>query len=155
MLTPKTRDLPLEVSEPTLYSSMIAQANFHMATNHVSNRLLNNTPPTVGESLILNGVLESWSHTLPSYFRLNQPLASSEYSYTYGRCRLWWRYWNMQIILFRPILLRATAEMVDNEEVEIAKARDICIHSAHSTIHSVNDFIRNNHVTKLASWYSL
>jgi transcriptional regulatory protein GAL4 len=160
LLTPRTETVPAELLEPTIYSAMKAQVDFHLITNHISNRLLSSPPILVGEALLLKKDLERWADTLPSYFRLEQETPTFHHWYLFARARLWWRCWNLEMILFRPILLRAAMRILDHREdqrmeEEEEKARDICLNSAHMTIASIHEYVQAPILTRLVEWYSL
>lgn len=160
LLTPRTGTVPTDLAEPTIYSSLRAQAEFHLRSNHISNRLLSSPLLSVEEALNLNQALESWANGLPHYFRLDQPPSNHHQWYQFARARLWWRHWNMQIILFRPVLLRSVVKSNDNKihdqtGRDDSKAREICLSSAHSTIASICNYVKEETFTRLVAWYSL
>lgn len=111
------------------------------------------------EALALSVRLDMWTARLPAYFQLNQELASSEQWYIYARARIWWRFWNLKMILLRQILLRKAMNSQERSqghrflEAEDACCR-ACLESAHLTIESINHFLHNAEVTKLVGWYS-
>ncbi|KAL2128544.1 hypothetical protein VTI74DRAFT_9042 [Chaetomium olivicolor] len=160
VLTPKTTALPPESTEPTIYSGMKAQSDFHVHSNHISNRLLSPAGVSTDEALAMNQALVTWSKTLPLYFQLDQELAASQPWYIFARARLWWRIWNLKIILFRQILLKraigrtrnvpATAVHKDDD-----KCTEICVDAAHSTVLSIQSYLEQAVLTRLAGWYSM
>ena len=148
------------MNEPTLYSSLIAQAKFHLAANKVLERLLSSTNLSAGEALALNNVMTPWTAALPWYFQLNQPLECCWDWYLFARSRLWWKFWNLQITLTRPFLLQWVSRNIgsrhsfdgDREEKE---CRSLCTSSAHNTITSIEEYIRQHSLTSVTSWYTL
>jgi transcriptional regulatory protein GAL4 len=159
-LTPSTPKIPLEVNEPTLYSSLIAQSELHLIANHIFNRLLSSSEITASEALSFSSTLQSWEFELPWYFQREVSPVHWYDWYLYARCRLWWRYWNMQIILTRSFLLqwameRRSADLDTNNDTEQMECRDRCIMNARLTIESIDDYVRNFSLTKLAAWYAL
>lgn len=104
--------------------------------------------------------LDSWVEALPPYYRQNPPTACQEQWHLFGRARLWWRFWNLKIIVSRHLLLRRVmkrserAQMLHGDAVE-EKCGDICIDSAHSTIVSIHDFLGQAELTRLVGWYSM
>lgn len=159
MLTPRTHTLPREPSGPTIYSGLKAQVEFHLESNHISNSLVLNGRLPVDEALALSVRLDMWTDGLPAYFKLSEPAASSEHWYIFARSRIWWRFWNLKMILLRQILLRKAMngqeqpEGHQSQETEDACCRT-CLESAHLTIESINHFLHNAEVTKLVGWYS-
>ena len=160
LLTPSTAEIPSDLSEPTIYSGLRAQSELHLIANNLSNRLLWASPTSVEEALAFNKALENWAVQLPSYFQLGQNQSSSGQWYLFARSRLWWRYWNFKIILFRPVLLRCAVEKLDPRSSyrptpEEEECRQICLHSAHLTVESVKGFVDQYPMTRLAGWYCL
>ncbi len=148
------------MDEPTLYSSLIAQAKFHLAANKILKRLLSSTKLSAGEALALNNVMNPWSAALPWYFQLDQTPTSSWDWYVFARSRLWWKYWNLQITLTRPFLLHWVSGHIEHRhnfdsDREEKECRSLCINSAHQTITSIEEYIRQTPLTRVASWYTL
>lgn len=161
-LTARTSIMPTESTEPTLYSGLRWQSDFHVHTNHISNHLLSSTGVPTDEALAMNASLDAWSETLPPYFRRDHdPPVNADPNYLFARCRLWWRFWNLKIILFRQLLLkraversrRATVTSLSDADV---KSRDIAVDAASCTIASINAFSQpGTNFTRLVSWYSM
>ncbi|KAK2595638.1 hypothetical protein QQS21_006609 [Conoideocrella luteorostrata] len=158
-LTPRTVDLPEESNFPTRYSSIKSQSDFHVHSNYISNRLLATEGIRSEEAIRLNQSLEKWTETLPGYFKINEDHVSLDASYLYAKSRLWWRIWNLKIILFRQIVLnramsrkRATlptrSTEMDNE------CRDLAVQAAHATISSISLFLSQTTMTRLINWYA-
>ncbi|CAJ2509329.1 Uu.00g143550.m01.CDS01 [Anthostomella pinea] len=159
-LTPRTDVLPGESSVPTIYSSMKTQCDFHVHSNHISNRLLSAAGVSMDEALSMNKALDSWAETVPPYFQLPEEVASEDHWYLFARSRLWWRFWNLKIIIFRQILLgraidqgrgvpSTTADTLDR------KGRQAGVNAAQSTIESINLYLENGVGNRLVSWYSV
>ncbi|KAI1505182.1 c6 zinc finger domain-containing protein [Biscogniauxia marginata] len=159
-LTPSTTNLPEESSTPTIYSSIKAQNDFHIHSNHISNCLLSPVGVSKDEALSMNEALDSWSKTIPPYFQLeNEPVLSEQW-YLFARSRLWWRFWNLKIIIFRQILLGRAIDQVrvatslETDAVD-QKCRVIGVTAARSTIASVSQYLENGVINRLVSWYSV
>lgn len=150
--------MPHEVNEPTIYSSLKAQSNFHLHTNHVSNRLLADPGLSAGAALVIGNTMDTWSQTLPPYFQLNiQPTRQFRW-YLFARARIWWRFWNLKIIVFRQILLRRA--IADRGQIpdsaaspEQEECKRICVEAAHSTIQSICQYAAQE-LTRLEGWYA-
>ncbi|KID95655.1 C6 transcription factor (Gal4), partial [Metarhizium majus ARSEF 297] len=158
-LTPRTVDLPEESNQPTRYSGMKSQSDFHLYSNHISNRLLATSGISPEEALRLNHSLETWCETLPAYFKMTQDPVSLEPSYLFARSRLWWRIWNLRIILFRQIVLsRAMKRKRDNLVTTSTdpdnRCRDLAVQAANSTIVSISQFLTQTPMTRLINWYA-
>ena len=156
--------MPEESDHPTLYSGMKSQCDFHVQSNHISNRLLAGTGVLPDEAMQLNQALESWSKTLPSYFQTG-PEATVHYDwYLFARARLWWRFWNLQIILFRQIVLHRAMKRTQASQLVLPKTeasadtdnkcRDVAVQAAQSTIKSIHGFLGQVTITRLINWYA-
>ncbi|KAH7067330.1 fungal-specific transcription factor domain-containing protein, partial [Paraphoma chrysanthemicola] len=156
-LTPRTTELPPESPEPTLYSSLKVQSEFHVQTNHISNRLLAEPGLTAETALSFGTVMDTWAQTLPSYFRPESPPSCQHRWYLFARSRLWWRYWNLKIILFRHILLRRAIGRGTIPDVLLQSQQEeckrICVDAAHSTIASIYQYSTQG-LTRLEGWYA-
>lgn len=112
------------------------------------------------EALALNSELQSWTSSLPYYYQMEQLPSSSYDWYIFARYRLWWRCWNLQIILTRPFLLQwAEARLGKNrahvDNAEKISCRQVCIHSAHMTLITANEYVAQHSLSRLASWYTM
>ncbi|KAH7384369.1 fungal-specific transcription factor domain-containing protein [Phaeosphaeria sp. MPI-PUGE-AT-0046c] len=157
-LTPRTTDLPQESEGPTLYSSLREQSEFHLHTNNISNRLLAD-PGLSPEAALSNGkAMDLWCHKLPLYLQLDvQPTCQLRW-YLFARARLWWRFWNLKIIVFRHILLRqaiASRGQISSSTTspEQEECKRICVEAAHATIASINQYSMQE-LTRLEGWYA-
>lgn len=157
-LTPRTIELPPESIEPTIYSALQTQSNFHMQTNYISNRLLADPGLSAEAALALNASMNNWVNTLPPYLQLHVIPSSQLRWYLFARARLWWRYWNLQIIVFRQILLRrAISErgQILNQDTQShqVECKRICLEAAHSTIVSIHQYAAQG-LARLEGWYA-
>ena len=159
-LTPSTGSLPQEVSEPTIYSSLIFQSRFHRLTNSMSNRLLAVNPPSAIETLNMHASLEAFRTSLPTYFDIGQSPSMTADWYLFARAKLTWRCWNFELLAMRPFLLRwaKTNKQLDtrSESPEASQCRQLCIDSAHKTIVSIHEYaILTIPLPRLHAWYAL
>jgi transcriptional regulatory protein GAL4 len=159
-LTPATSSLPPEVNGPTLYTGLISQANFHIKTNNVYQRLISNPSLSAEEILALQKPMEEWYNELPMYLRNNSPAEPDWLALM--RNRLMWRDWNLRILLCRPILLRWAAErwspydpQADQEEPAEQDCRMLCLQHSRATIASISEYMDSHIVTRLGAWYML
>lgn len=150
--------VPEESGAPTIYSGLKAQSDFHLQFNHISNRLLSSSV-SAEEALKFNEALDAWSKTLPRYFQLDQDVASFEQWYLFARSRLWWRFWNLKIILFRQLVLKRAIERSQGTSSTYFPQQDYCrdagVEAAHASIVSIHSFLSHNVCTRLVSWYSV
>jgi transcriptional regulatory protein GAL4 len=158
-LSPLTESNPTEVIEPTLHSSLIAQAKFHLAANKVF-RASSVTKLSARDALALNNGTTPWTVALPRCFKLAEPPAFSWEWYLFERSRLWWKFWNLQITLTRPFLLQWVSKTTESRlqsdnDPEAKECRSICLDSAHQTIISIEEHICQTSPTRVASWHTL
>ncbi|KAK2015870.1 lactose regulatory protein LAC9 [Colletotrichum eremochloae] len=159
-LTSSTTALPTEVDEPTLYSGMKIQSDFHMHSNFISNRLLSSSGVTPDDALSMDATLSKWAESLPTYFRSDYDSSIAESSFLFTRSRLWWRFWNLKIILFRQILLQKALEkgkgtLPPNTTLVDERCRTVAVHAASATIKSIEYYAKNGAMNRLVSWYSI
>ncbi|KAJ6278777.1 fungal-specific transcription factor domain-containing protein [Bipolaris maydis] len=157
-LTPQTTQLPTELDTPTIYSALREQSSFHMQTNHITNRLLAEPSLSAEAALAFNTTMEAWAHMVPSYFQLSHPPYMPARWYVFARSRLWWRFWNLKIIIFRQILLRrAIAErgQIPDEATQSAQdeCKRLCLDAAHSTVTSIHQYTMSE-PSRLEGWYA-
>ncbi|KAF2015184.1 hypothetical protein BU24DRAFT_348313, partial [Aaosphaeria arxii CBS 175.79] len=157
-LTPKTIELPEESLGPTFYSSLKTQSDLHMHTNHVSNRLLADPGLSAEAALSINSGMDAWTLTMPMYFRFDHEFSCPYRWYLFARSRIWWRFWNLKIIIFRHILLRRAiagrGQTLDAATQSMEEeCKKICIAAAHSTIISIHQYSIQGS-TRLESWYA-
>ncbi|EMD87965.1 hypothetical protein COCHEDRAFT_1183130 [Bipolaris maydis C5] len=157
-LTPQTTQLPTELDTPTIYSALREQSSFHMQTNHITNRLLAEPSLSAEAALAFNTTMEAWAHMVPPYFQLSHPPYMPARWYVFARSRLWWRFWNLKIIIFRQILLRrAIAErgQIPDEATQSAQdeCKRLCLDAAHSTVTSIHQYTMSE-PSRLEGWYA-
>lgn len=151
-------ELPLESAGPTLYSSLKIQSEFHLHTNHISNRLLAEPGLSAEAALALDGSMQAWVQTIPPYFQLHYQPASQMRWYLFARSRLWWRMWNLRIIIYRHILLRrAISErgQIPDQATQSSQedCKRNCLDAAHSTVISIHQYSLQG-MTRLEGWYA-
>ncbi|KAJ5111125.1 hypothetical protein N7532_001660 [Penicillium argentinense] len=176
-LTPATISLPPESPGPTLYSGLIAQAQFHLLTNSVYQRLISSPSITPEETLNLQKPMDEWYKALPSYMHYPlqplsmQPTQPDPDNLALVRNRLLWRNWNLIILIYRPILLRWAARRwgpqsggSDGSSVSSdggaedpceTECRMRCLQNARLTISSISDYMDNYVCTRIGAWYML
>lgn len=158
LLTPKTTEPPFESPDPTLYSSLKVQSEFHLQTNYISNRLLAEPGLSAEETLALDKGMMAWEQTIPSYFQLHYPPSSQLRWYLFARSKIWWRIWNLRIIVYRHILLRRAiserGQIPDQaQQSSQEECKKNCLDAAHSTVVSIHEYSLQG-MTRLEGWYS-
>ncbi|KAI5460214.1 lactose regulatory protein LAC9 [Mariannaea sp. PMI_226] len=160
-LTANTTTLPKELNIPTLYSGLKAQSDLHLHSNHMSNTLLSSTGISPQGALSMNQALDAWSETLPVFFHHNHELPISDSAILFAKSRLWWRFWNLKIILFRQFLLKRAVDQARHTGPVLAvsdldaRCRDAAVNAASSTITSIAQYLETAPVDRLVSWYSI
>ena len=151
--------MPAEVPYTTIYTPLICQSLFHVATNDLHHRLITTPSPPPRELIALNRTIDAWEKSIPSYFQFEEPTVQLNEILLFARYRLSWRTLNLKILLSRPVVLHWAAKKRNadpssdtNEEVE---CRNICIRSASATINSISEFISKGIVSRLSTWYLL
>ncbi|RMZ71161.1 lactose regulatory LAC9 [Pyrenophora seminiperda CCB06] len=157
-LTPEMTQIPPEAEEPTIYSQLRAQSSFHIHTNYISNRLLAEPGLSAEAALALNTSMDAWTPTVPPYFQLSHTSHLTTRWYAFARSRLWWRFWNLKIIVFRQILLRwAISErgQIPDQGTQSAQedCKRICLDAAHSTVISIHQYAMHD-LSRLEGWYA-
>lgn len=160
-LTPRTLDLPHESTEPTIYSGMKWQSDFHVHSNYISNYLLAPSGILPEETLSMNKSLDAWAQTLPGWFQPGQAEhACHEDWYLFARARLSWRFWNLKIILFRQVVLKRAMRRAGTTPAPAVsevdnQCRDLAVSAAHLTVVSIHEFLARATPTRLINWYSM
>jgi transcriptional regulatory protein GAL4 len=158
-LAPHTNVLPDEIPYPTSYTGLISQSLFHLTTNSLHHRLISTPHPLPDELLSLNQIIETWENSIPPYFQLDSPIIHANEAFLFARYRLNWRSWNLQIIIFRPVILQLAVRRKQSElstaleTSEELACREKCIQSARATINSISDFVATGMLSRLSTWY--
>ncbi|EWG52170.1 hypothetical protein FVEG_16939 [Fusarium verticillioides 7600] len=159
-LTSGTKVPPEEVNRPTLYSGMKYQSDLHVKSNYISNRLLSSSCVAPEDALSMDATLDKWCSTLPEYLRLDHHVPSAEPAFFFNRSRLWWRFWNLKIIIFRQLFLKraigrgnSSMAVPDNEVDE--RCMGIAIRAASATIASIDQYTKERQGSRLVTWYSI
>ncbi|KAF5649172.1 GAL4-transcription factor [Fusarium sp. NRRL 25303] len=159
-LTSGTKVAPEEANRPTLYSGMKYQSDLHVKSNYISNRLLSSSCVAPEDALSMDATLDKWSSTLPEYLRLDHHVPSAEPAFYFNRSRLWWRFWNLKIIIFRQLFLKRaigqgnSSTTVPVNEVD-EKCMSIAVRAASATIMSIDQYTKERQRTRLVTWYSI
>ncbi|WVQ68685.1 uncharacterized protein L199_006894 [Kwoniella botswanensis] len=181
LFTPTAKEAPIEIDEPTIYSSIILHARFQQETNLIYAKIQSTSPaPTAVEFLEMDHQLEEWSKTIPRYLR---PSLSSNYPHwlRFGQHKMFWRYCNFRIILHRRMFLEralrglplwqddlpisagtgtGTGHGTGTVEGMLEAEMDCCMrcqNNAAETITSISDFFqaKPGQENRLEEWYGL
>lgn len=136
------------------------QSDLHIHSNYISNRLLSSSSVSPEAALAMDTTLNAWADTLPSYFRRDYDGSFDEPTFNFTKSRLWWRFWNLKIILLRQLLLqRAIDKGKGTVPAEVdpidEQCRQVAIAAASATIESIDSYTKHGVITRLVSWYSI
>jgi transcriptional regulatory protein GAL4 len=143
-----------------MYSGLKHQSALHVHSNHISNNLLSSTGVSRQDAMAMNHTLDKWTDSLPAYFRLDQYSSTNDTAILFARNRLWWRFWNMKIILFRQFLLGRAVEQRKNPYSSAPSSYEtaclnVAISAASNTISSISSFVETAEPSRLVTWYSI
>ncbi|KAF5963645.1 GAL4-transcription factor [Fusarium bulbicola] len=141
-LTSGTKAPPEELNRPTLYSGMKYQSDLHVKSNYISNRLLSSSCIAPEDALSMDSTLDKWSSILPEYLKLNHHVPSAEPAFYFNRSRLWWRFWNLKIIIFRQLFLKRAIGKGNSSMTAVP-------------VNEVDERCMNIAITRLVTWYSI
>ncbi|KAK9453401.1 fungal-specific transcription factor domain-containing protein [Dipodascopsis uninucleata] len=107
-LTVESKSMPAnnESDKITIYTGMIAQCRFHIATNSLYNRLISKPGLTAEETLALTVQIDDFCEKLPYAFNESTPIDTTYDWFVFSRYRLFWRYSNLRILAYRPFVLQ-------------------------------------------------
>lgn len=111
-------------------------------------------------ALSMDATLNAWAETIPAYFLPEYDSSFDEPTHCFTKSRLWWRFWNLKIIIFRQLLLqRAVGKSKGTVPAEVdpvdEQGRGIAIRAASATIESIDMYTKNGVMSRLVSWYSM
>jgi transcriptional regulatory protein GAL4 len=136
------------------------QSDLHVKSNYISNRLLSSSCVSPEDALSMDATLDKWSNSLPEYLRLDHDVPSAEPAFYFNRSRLWWRFWNLKIIIFRQLFLKraigkghSSITTPVNEVDE--RCMSIAVRAASATIATIDQYTRERQRTRLVTWYSM
>lgn len=156
-LTNLSRTPPSEVEHVSIYSAVIFQSKFHLATNQIYSRVILAPAPSAAELLRLDDLhIGGWISSVPSWYREDAEIPE--------KCRLshqimWGRLRNFRIIMYRPYVIRrallARTKSTKKESPEAEAAYERCLSDAKLTISAFSKFWSENTPTRVGAWYTL
>ncbi|KAL4938252.1 hypothetical protein BDV06DRAFT_215256 [Aspergillus oleicola] len=166
-ITATTTHPPPPSQESTIYTHLLAQSKFHLATSHIYSKIISHPLPSASELLALDDqYIESWLAELPPYFNES---ASQPPKFALAHAILRWRYRNFRILMYRPFLVGQLMTRARNGNgpqsngqnpaevpVDTSAAIERCLSSASSGIHLISLFwsVPSNR-NMMACWYGL
>lgn len=148
---------PAEVDEATVNTYLRVQSSYHLQTMPIYNRLISNPPPLPEELLTLDStIVEAWLSQVPHYFHDSSgPHLEDRFALPHGiNC---WRYRNLRIVIFRPLLVKWASQ--DGREETLTwheqEATNRCLRAARESIASIQNFWKSRQQTRLTAFYVL
>lgn len=148
---------PAEVDEATVNTYLRVQSSYHLQTMPIYNRLISNPPPLPEELLTLDStIVEAWLSQVPHYFHDSSgPHLEDRFALPHGiNC---WRYRNLRIVIFRPLLVKWASQ--DGREEALTwheqEATNRCLRAARESIASIQNFWKSRQQTRLTAFYVL
>ncbi|KAH0360596.1 hypothetical protein KCU65_g9301, partial [Aureobasidium melanogenum] len=148
---------PAEVDTATVNTYLRVQSSYHLQTMPIYNRLISNPPPLPEELLTLDStIVENWLSQVPHYFQDSSgPNLEDRFALPHGiNC---WRYRNLRIVIFRPLLVKWALQ--DGLEETLTwheqEATNRCLRAARESIASIQNFWKSRPQTRLTAFYVL
>ncbi|KAJ9658433.1 hypothetical protein H2198_003717 [Neophaeococcomyces mojaviensis] len=160
-MTASTVRVRAESQLTTLYTHVRCQAQFHLATNHIYQRLISSIPSAQEMLRLDEADLQSWLAEVPSFFHPGVP---QQPKYRLCHAILQWRWRNFRLLMFRPYLMRrfmkhrADANQSDASDApgeHDETAIRLCLETAQESIHMISNFWNSSQQNVLTCWYAL
>ncbi|KAK9240052.1 fungal-specific transcription factor domain-containing protein [Lipomyces kononenkoae] len=118
----------------TIYSGMIVQCRFHRMTNSLYNRLISKPGLTAAQTLAFTARIDTFVNDLPYQFKESTPIDPTFDWFVFCRYRLFWRYRNLRILAYRPVVLRRALAITNAREKSTLSALTTEPVSPHTTV---------------------
>ncbi|KAL2843687.1 fungal-specific transcription factor domain-containing protein [Aspergillus pseudoustus] len=154
-LGPNATLLPDEVNEPTLYSGLVFQAQFHQLANDIYRAILSeHGTPSIEDALKHEKFIDDQQESFPSYIRAaNAPHEPGWLHFSRDRLRICDK--NIRILIWRPHLLQWLAQVgqdpspEDPRNDEYRQSAVRCLRTAKQSLALTLQSIRNGQHTRL------
>ncbi|KAJ5629128.1 hypothetical protein N7528_002785 [Penicillium herquei] len=136
--------------DPTIHSPLLHNIDLCRIINQIQERILISSLLELQEIQFYDNMLLSWFNNLPQFLQISEPTLPDLQD---ARLILKWRYQNIRLLLYRPILLNtlerqvAIEQMTIDEQIAVSKCREI----AAETILSIQTEWRP---TKVCCWHA-
>ncbi|KAJ5826737.1 hypothetical protein N7447_003500 [Penicillium robsamsonii] len=173
-LNASTTTPPGSVAAPTLYTNVRVQAQFHLLTNHLYNRVISKPFPSAKQVIAWDDYyIGKWFDLVPGYYKENVAIPER---HVLAHAIMTWRFKHFRMILYRPFLIQMalmapgkpcnptpqsrpsnpTGNSGDtSSSVFKEMACDRCLKESHETIVHINQFWQSQARTRMACWYAL
>lgn len=168
-------DETMDLSErdyPTIYSGFIAQIRFTHVLSAIYNRTLSKKKLPLKECLGLNKDIEDFVASLPDYLSFDDTVFHAALQKHYflknatppkwlylTRYRLCWRTRNLQVVLFKLLILNKKSGLFVKEDSTVMfDSISLCLEALRQTIQSVTEYyhlIDPKKTQRLALWYAI
>jgi transcriptional regulatory protein GAL4 len=141
----------------TLYSSVVVQARFHLATNEIYGRVISTPHIPAAELLRLDDTqIGGWLASLPPWYTEG---ASVPHKFEFSHSVLMWRCRNFRIIMYRSFVIKRAFQvrggLSHTPTLSEKTAYDRCLDEARATIASIHTYWTSNVRNRLNAWYAL
>lgn len=160
----------IKVNYPTIYTTLIYESELTKISTRIYNynstvlKLKNDKSKMIG-LLDMNDLLDTFVMTLPLFYNEDSNISREEVLKTgyqtvpkwfaLSRLRLIARYKNLQILIFRYILWETIEHGKDITYLGLVKkCKKICFEASLKTVVIVNNFVNENELDYLSSWYA-
>ncbi|KAK9364647.1 fungal-specific transcription factor domain-containing protein [Lipomyces kononenkoae] len=134
-LTFDTKTMPrASDTDITIYSGMIVQCRFHRMTNSLYNRLISKPALTAEQTLAFTARIDTFVNDLPYQFKESTPIDPTFDWFVFCRYRLFWRYRNLRILAYRPVVLQRALTISNATEKSTLSALTTEPVSPHTTV---------------------
>ncbi|UKZ77012.1 hypothetical protein TrVFT333_004728 [Trichoderma virens FT-333] len=158
-LTARTKTQPKELPGLTIYSGLIAHAEFHLMINETYNICVNSSDLRAKDLLCFNASIDSWMKPLPPHLQEDYPAQTAYPRLNFSAHHLIWRVRSLKIGLFFPFLVRrAGTESLETGQahgVNWQEAVRVCVDYSHNIVGSIEDFFANEPPNPLRDGYGL
>ncbi|KAL4886125.1 fungal-specific transcription factor domain-containing protein [Aspergillus karnatakaensis] len=169
-ITAATKRMPLATQETTIYTHLLAQAKFHLATSHIYSKIISHPLPSAAALIELDDqYIGGWLADLPPYFN-ETALQIPKFALCHAILR--WRYRNFRILMYRPFLVGRIMSRTQHpnptsnsnsgaNDPHVAIAIDRCLSAAQEAVHLISTFwLLHSHQdpsqrNSMACWYAL
>ncbi|KAL5335205.1 hypothetical protein BJX70DRAFT_330978 [Aspergillus crustosus] len=161
-ITAGTKRTPLPVQETTIYTHLLAQAKFHLATSHIYSKIISHPLPPASTLIDLDDqYITRWLSDLPPFFN---ETALQLPKFILCHAILHWRYRNFRILMYRPFLVGRIMSRTQQPfststttDTHVSLAIDRCLSAAREAVHQISTFWSHHpsHKTQMACWYGL
>lgn len=178
-LTAATAVTPENVPSPTIYTNVRVQAQFHLLTNSLYNRIISKPFPSAKQVLAWDDLyIGKWLSLVPEYYK-DDSTVPEQNALAHGI--MTWRYKHLRMIIYRPFLIQKALlssqpnytqsghspgfgegsgsknnrDSWPSTAVHEELACERCRKESHETIRHIYHHWTNYPQTRMASWYAL